>query len=98
MASQEAIELKNKGNKAFKEHDWPGAIDFYTKAIEIYDKDASFFCNRSQANIKMESYGYAIADATHAIDIDPGYIKVFRSVLHNWMNKLTPSRHIGGEL
>ena len=26
-----AIELKNKGNAAFKAHDWPTALDFYTK-------------------------------------------------------------------
>lgn len=79
MASAEAIDLKNKGNKAFKEHDWLSAIDYYTQAIGKYDKDASFFCNRAQANIKLESYGYAIADATSAIEIDPGYIKVGRT-------------------
>jgi serine/threonine-protein phosphatase 5 len=73
-----AIALKSKGNKAFSEHDWPAAIDFYTKAIETYDQDPSFYCNRAQANIKLESYGYAIADATHAIDLDKNYVKVGR--------------------
>jgi hypothetical protein len=29
-----------------------------------------------QANIKLEAYGYAIADATKALEIDPSYIKV----------------------
>lgn len=72
-----AVELKTKGNKAFASHDWPGAIDFYTQAIEKYDQDASFFCNRAQANIKMESYGYAVADATKAIEIDPSYVKAY---------------------
>jgi hypothetical protein len=40
--------LKNKGNAAFKAHDWAGAVDFYTKAIEKYDKDPSFYTNRAQ--------------------------------------------------
>ena len=71
-----ATALKAKGNKAFTEHDWLGAVDYYTKAIEKYDADPSFFCNRAQANIKLESYGYAIADATSAIDLDKDYIKV----------------------
>lgn len=46
-----ATALKVKGNKAFAGHDWPGAIDFYTKAIEKYDKDPSFWCNRAQVGL-----------------------------------------------
>ena len=30
----------------------------------------------TQTNIKIESYGYAIADATKAIELDPNYAKV----------------------
>jgi len=71
-----ATALKVKGNKAFAEHDWPTAIDFYTQAIEKYDKDPAIFSNRAQTNIKLESYGYAIADATKAIELDPNFIKV----------------------
>jgi hypothetical protein len=29
-----------------------------------------------QANIKSEAYGYAIADATKAIELDPNFVKV----------------------
>lgn len=47
-AQEDAIELKNKGNAAFKAHDWPTALEFYTKAIETYDKDPSFYTNRAQ--------------------------------------------------
>jgi serine/threonine-protein phosphatase 5 len=47
-----ATALKVKGNKAFAEHDWPGAVDFYTQAIEKYDKDPSFWCNRAQAGLR----------------------------------------------
>lgn len=80
-AAEEAKALKDRGNKAFKEHDWPTAIDFYTQAIEKNDQDASFFCNRAQANIKLEAYGYAIADATKAIEIDSNYTKVWAALL-----------------
>lgn len=50
MASnQEAANaLKAQGNKAFAQHEWPAAIDFYTQAIEKYDQEPSFFCNRAQ--------------------------------------------------
>ena len=47
-AEEEALALKEKGNKAFKEHDWPAAIDCYTKAIELNDRDVSFYTNRAQ--------------------------------------------------
>jgi serine/threonine-protein phosphatase 5 len=50
MASAEAVALKESGNKAFKEHDWEAAIDFYSKAIEAYDKEPSFYTNRAQVS------------------------------------------------
>ena len=47
----EATELKNKGNEAFKKQDWPEAVEWYTKAIETYDKEPSFYTNRAQVSI-----------------------------------------------
>ena len=44
----EATALKNKGNDAFKNQDWPAALEFYTKAIELWDKEPSFYTNRAQ--------------------------------------------------
>jgi hypothetical protein len=47
---EEAIALKEKGNAAFKAHDWQGAIEFYTQAIKNYDKEPSFYTNRAQVS------------------------------------------------
>lgn len=33
--------------------------------------------NSEKANIKSEAYGYAIADATKAIELDRNFVKVF---------------------
>lgn len=52
-APQEALDFKSQGNAAIKSHSWPEAIDFYTKAIEIYDQDSTFFCNRAQVSIPV---------------------------------------------
>ena len=49
----EALELKQKGNAAFAKHEWLEAIDFYTKAVEIYDHDATFFCNRAAVGLSI---------------------------------------------
>lgn len=51
MASSDleaATALKVQGNKAFAEHEWPAAVDFYTQAIDKYDREPSFFSNRAQ--------------------------------------------------
>jgi serine/threonine-protein phosphatase 5 len=47
-SQEEATQLKNKGNEAFKNQDWATAVDFYTKAIELWDKEPSFYLNRAQ--------------------------------------------------
>lgn len=48
----EATELKNKGNDAFKKQDWPAAVEWYTKAIDTYDKEPSFYTNRAQVGTR----------------------------------------------
>ena len=52
------------------------AIEYYTKAVTFDPTSAVLYGNRSFAHLKMESYGYALDDATKAIEIDPNYIKV----------------------
>ncbi|KAI0381854.1 Metallo-dependent phosphatase-like protein [Hypomontagnella monticulosa] len=76
-AVEQATAFKNDGNKAFAAHDWPKAIDLYTKAIELNDKEPTYFTNRAQAHIKSEAYGYAIADATKAIELNPKLVKAY---------------------
>ncbi|KAI1438780.1 hypothetical protein GGR50DRAFT_301275 [Xylaria sp. CBS 124048] len=47
-AAEQATAFKNGGNKAFAEHDWPRAVELYTKAIELNDKEPTFYTNRAQ--------------------------------------------------
>jgi serine/threonine-protein phosphatase 5 len=62
MASAEdAVELKEKGNAAFKAHDWPTAIDFYTKAIAANGKEPSFYTNRAQVRVQARSRDIIVA-------------------------------------
>ncbi|KFY07017.1 hypothetical protein V492_07527 [Pseudogymnoascus sp. VKM F-4246] len=76
-ADPAAVALKDQGNKAFAAHDWPTAIEFYTKAIEKDSNQPTYYSNRAQANIKSEAFGYAIADATKAIELDPNFAKAY---------------------
>jgi serine/threonine-protein phosphatase 5 len=40
--------FKDQGNKAFVAHDWPTAIEFYSKAIEKDPTNPTFYSNRAQ--------------------------------------------------
>lgn len=75
--STSAVDLKNEGNKAFSSGDYPHAVDLYSKAIELDDKQPLFYTNRAQAYIKTEAYGYAIADATKAAELNPKLVKAY---------------------
>jgi len=76
-AREEAVALKNKGNDAFRNQNWPAALEFYSKAIDAYDKDPSFYTNRAQAHIKLEAYGYAVQDADKALALDSNNVKAY---------------------
>jgi serine/threonine-protein phosphatase 5 len=52
---EEATAFKNKGNEAFKNQDWPAALEFYTKAIELWDKEPSFYTNRAQVGSRQQA-------------------------------------------
>ena len=70
-----AEKFKAEGNAAFKEQDFVKAAERYSKAIENNPNEAALYGNRSFAYIKSEFYGYALADAHKAIELDSRYIK-----------------------
>lgn len=76
-AKEEALEWKDKGNKAIGEKDWAKAIECYTKAIELDDSNVVFYSNRAQAHIKTEAFGLAMADANKAIELNPNFVKAY---------------------
>lgn len=55
--------------------DYENAIKFYSQAIELNPSNAIYYGNRSLAYLRTECYGYALADATRAIEMDKKYIK-----------------------
>jgi serine/threonine-protein phosphatase 5 len=44
---EQAIVFKTEGNKAFAGHNWEKAIEFYSKAIELNDKEPTYWANRA---------------------------------------------------
>ena len=58
------------------EQDYDMAIKLYTDAINLFPFSASYYGNRSFAYIKTECYGYGLADANKALELDKTYVKV----------------------
>ncbi|CDF36393.1 unnamed protein product [Chondrus crispus] len=75
-------QIKAKANDAFKSNRFADAAGLYTWAIDHAIETnadgkvkAVLYSNRSATSIKLEQYGYAIIDATAAIEMNPGYVK-----------------------
>lgn len=63
-------------NRPPTEKKFEEAIGYYSQAIELNPNVAVYYGNRSFAYLKMESYGYALIDASKALELDKAYIKV----------------------
>jgi serine/threonine-protein phosphatase 5 len=75
-----AEKYKQEGNKYISEQKYNLAIEKYTEAIDLLidtKNNAIYYSNRAKANIQIENFGSAIADANHAIDIDSTYLKAY---------------------
>lgn len=59
----------------FSEKDYENAIKYYSEALDLNPSNAIYYSNRSLAYLRTECYGYALADATKALEIDKNYIK-----------------------
>ncbi|KAG6819735.1 hypothetical protein H0H93_009126 [Arthromyces matolae] len=73
----ESLRLKAEANKAFTNHDFPTAAKLYSEALDKNPKEPTLWCNRAYTRMKLEEYGYALADATQAIQLDPKYSKAY---------------------
>jgi serine/threonine-protein phosphatase 5 len=60
-AKDQALALKEEGNKAFRSKNWQEAYDKYTEAIKLDNKNVVYYTNRAAALQEMRRY-VAFAD------------------------------------
>ncbi|CAJ2678112.1 unnamed protein product [Trifolium pratense] len=68
---------KEKGNAAFKEKQWDKAITHYTDAIELNGTNATYYCNRAAALLKLGCFQLAEEDCSKAILHDKKNVKAY---------------------
>lgn len=69
--------LKDEGNVLFGQAQYKAAIEKYTQAIALNDKNEIYWCNRAFANLKCENFGIAITDAAKSIELNPRHVKAY---------------------
>jgi tetratricopeptide (TPR) repeat protein len=74
VTEDEALDLKAKGNAAFKRQDYAEAERLFTEALQLSSETATravLLANRSFARMKMERPALALEDAQEAWRLDP---------------------------
>lgn len=72
-----AEKYKNEANELFRQEKYSAAEELYSKAIDLNNTNAVYFANRSITHLKQESFGYALSDASKAIELDSTYTKAY---------------------
>jgi small glutamine-rich tetratricopeptide repeat-containing protein alpha len=75
--TDESERLKGQGNAAMQKKDYPGAIDFYTQALEIAPLNPIYLSNRAAAYSANQQHEFAKNDAEVATATDPKYTKAW---------------------
>ena len=80
----------NQGVEKYQAGNYQGAIDDWSKAIEINPQNATSYYNRGYAKYKLQEYQGAILDYTKAIEINPQYANAYlnRGVARELVNDL----------
>lgn len=84
--TEDANQMKEKGNEAFKRSEWESAINYYTKAIKLgvnekHKELPIFYKNRAAAYLKVESFERAETDCSKSLELQPNDQKaLFRRV------------------
>lgn len=74
---EEAENYYESGHQKQKSEDYRGAIDDFTKSIQLKPDNEKFYSSRGIAKHELKDYQGAVTDFTEAIRIDPFYADLY---------------------
>ena len=75
---EEADQLREKGNDAFKKSKRKEALDLYTRAIDLRPDDHRLFFNRALCHLKLGEPRNALEDCQKCLYLKPDYSKALQ--------------------
>lgn len=75
--AHQAEQLKQEGNKHFKNGDFGEAAELYSKAIQKNSTNPLLFTNRANARLKLHQWEHAIDDCIRSIELLPDNMKAY---------------------
>ncbi|HBX53571.1 MAG: hypothetical protein A2275_08675 [Bacteroidetes bacterium RIFOXYA12_FULL_35_11] len=87
--SQDANSFLESGKNKFKNRDYKGAVEDFTKAIELDPNDMNFYLQRGYAYGLIDNYESAITDYTTIIKKEPKHTFAYisRGAAYNKLKK-----------
>ncbi|XP_022777689.1 uncharacterized protein LOC111319124 [Stylophora pistillata] len=75
---EEADQLREKGNDAFKNGNLKEALNLYTRAIDLWPNDHKLLCNRALCHLKLGEPRNALEDCQKCLNLKPDYNKALQ--------------------
>uniref|UniRef100_A0AAR2LXA0 DnaJ homolog subfamily C member 7 n=1 Tax=Pygocentrus nattereri TaxID=42514 RepID=A0AAR2LXA0_PYGNA len=72
---REAEGYKEQGNAFYIKKDYSEAFNYYTKAIDVCPKNASYYGNRAATLMMLSRYREALEDSQQAVRLDDTFMK-----------------------
>jgi Flp pilus assembly protein TadD len=75
--AQKAQDFINSGIDKYDEDNFAGAIEDFSKAIELENTNLEAYFKRGVAKVMIDDFAGAIADYSKAIEINPNYSEAY---------------------
>ncbi|CAG8595797.1 1298_t:CDS:2 [Ambispora gerdemannii] len=91
---EKAHQEKEQGNEAFKRANYPKAVEYYGRAMDLDPKEAVYVINRAMAYLRMREWDKAENDCTTGLQLHPDNVKALwrRGIARREQDKLKEAK------